>query len=50
MSNKIETWIAIHEGIRMAKPIEKQVELLLLRELFYQIKELNENIKTFNHK
>jgi len=43
--NGTERWINIHEGIMHTKSIEKKVELLLLRELFYQFKEINSNLK-----
>jgi len=48
--NKMDIWMAIHSGIESAKPIEKQIELLLLRELFYQIQEVNSNLKCISDK
>ena len=48
--DKTEIWITIHEGIQSTTSIEKKVELLLLRELFYQIKEINQNLKTISDK
>ena len=48
--DKTEIWINIHEGIIHTKSIEKKTELLLLRELFYQFKEINSSLKEINKK